>query len=180
MDAAWTRAGRTQCAYVPIQGRRPGSVRVSCAVSALAAINLNYSRVLGMGIKRERGELCSRALFVLTVKQHYLVKPVGPQQGRKAFMIRAICPLNQSDPRLERVPKASGFSLHAGVSCEANQKNKRERLCRYIARSAVALLGLSLCSTSKVFYNQKTVAIQILGQYLSLTTVALASVASHS
>jgi len=95
-------------------------------------------------------------------------------------MIRAICPLNQSDPRLERLAKARGFSLHAGVSCEANQNNKRERTCRYIARSAVALLGLSLCSTSKVFYNQKAVAIQILGQYLSLTTVALASVASHS
>jgi len=65
---------------------------------------------------------------------------VGPQQGRKAFMIRTIRPLDKPDPRLERVARANGFSLHAGVSCcEGNQKGKRERLCRYISRPAVAV-----------------------------------------
>ncbi len=43
---------------------------------------------------------------------------VGPQQGRKAFMIRTIRPLDRPDPGLKRVAKANGFSLHAGVSCE--------------------------------------------------------------
>ena len=51
---------------------------------------------------------------------------------------------------LERVAKANGFSLHAGVSCEGHQKDKRERLCRYIARPAVAVPRLSLSSTGKV------------------------------
>jgi len=64
---------------------------------------------------------------------------VGPQQGRKAFMIRTIRPLDRPDPGLERVAKANGFSLHAGVSCEGHLKDKRERLCRYIARPAVAV-----------------------------------------
>ena len=59
---------------------------------------------------------------------------VGPQQGRKAFMIRTIRPLDRPNPGLERVAKANGFSLHAGVSCEGHQTDKRERLCRYIAR----------------------------------------------
>jgi hypothetical protein len=36
-------------------------------------------------------------------------------------MIRTIRPLDRPDPRLERVAKANGFSLHAGVSCEGNQ-----------------------------------------------------------
>ena len=63
---------------------------------------------------------------------------VGPQQGRKAFMIRTIRPLDRPDSGLERVAKANGFSLHAGVSCEGHQRGKRERLCRYIARPAVA------------------------------------------
>ena len=63
---------------------------------------------------------------------------VGPQQGRKAFMIRTLRPLDRPNPGLERVAKANGFSLHAGVSCEGHQKDKRERLCRYIARPAVA------------------------------------------
>lgn len=42
---------------------------------------------------------------------------------------------------LERVAKANGFSLHAGVSCEGHQRGRRERLCRYIARPAVATLA---------------------------------------
>jgi hypothetical protein len=69
---------------------------------------------------------------------------VGPQQGQKAFMIRTIRPLDRPDPGLERVAKANGFSLHAGVSCEGHQRDKRERLCRYIARPAVAIPRLSL------------------------------------
>ncbi|WP_206613479.1 transposase [Parahaliea mediterranea] len=81
---------------------------------------------------------------------------VGPLQGRKAFMIRTIRPLDRPDPGLERVAKANGFSLHAGVSCEGHQKEKRERLCRYIARPAVAVPRLSLSSTGKVVYTLKT------------------------
>jgi hypothetical protein len=81
---------------------------------------------------------------------------VGPQQGRKAFMIRTIRPLDRPDPGLERVAKANGFSLHAGVSCEGHQKDKRERLCRYVSRPAVAVPRLSLSSTGKVLYTLKT------------------------
>ena len=81
---------------------------------------------------------------------------IGPQQGRKAFMIRTIRPLDRPNPGLERVAKANGFSLHAGVSCEGHQKDKRERLCRYIARPAVAVPRLSLSSTGKVLYTLKT------------------------
>jgi hypothetical protein len=76
-------------------------------------------------------------------------------------MIRAIRPLDRPDPGLERVAKANGFSLHAGVSCERHERNKRERpggvpLCRYIARPAVAVPRLSLSSTCKVVYTLKT------------------------
>ncbi len=71
-------------------------------------------------------------------------------------MIRTILPLDRPDPRLERVARANGFSLHAGVSCEGNQKDKRERLFRYISRPAVAVPRLSLSSTGKVVYTLKT------------------------
>ena len=76
-------------------------------------------------------------------------------------MVRTIRPLYRSDPGLERVAKANGFSLRAGVSCEGHQKDKRERpggvpLCRYIARPAVAIPRLSLNSTGKVVYTLKT------------------------
>ena len=46
--------------------------------------------------------------------------------------------------------------MHAGVSCEGRQKNKRERLARYIARPAVAIPRLSVSSTGKVAYTLKT------------------------
>ena len=42
----------------------------------------------------------------------------GPKQVRKAFMICTIRPLDRPDPGLERVARANGFSLHAGVSGE--------------------------------------------------------------
>ena len=71
-------------------------------------------------------------------------------------MIRTIRPLDGPDPILERVTRANGFSLHAGVSCEGNQKDKRERLCRYISRPAAALPRFSLSSTGKVVYTLKT------------------------
>ncbi len=71
-------------------------------------------------------------------------------------MIRTIRPLDRPDPGLKRVTKANGFSLHAGVSCQGHQKDKRERLCRYISRPAVAVPRLSLSSTGKVVYTLKT------------------------
>ena len=71
-------------------------------------------------------------------------------------MIRTLRPLDRPDPGLERVAKANGFSLHAGVSCEARQRGKRERLCRYIAHPAVAIPRLSLSSSGKVVYTLKT------------------------
>ncbi|MCB1842699.1 MAG: transposase, partial [Halioglobus sp.] len=42
------------------------------------------------------------------------------------------------------------------MSCEGHQKEKRERLCRYISRPAVAVPRLSLSSTGKVVYTLKT------------------------
>jgi hypothetical protein len=59
------------------------------------------------------------------------------------------------DPGLEKVAKADGFSLHAGVSCEGHRKDKRERIFRYIARPPVAVPRLSLSPTGKVVYNLK-------------------------
>jgi len=51
---------------------------------------------------------------------------------------------------------AGGFSLHAGVAVRANQRNKRERLCRYISRSALSEQRLSLTAVYKERYQLKT------------------------
>jgi len=47
----------------------------------------------------------------------------------------------------------AGFSLHAGVSAKANQRDKLERSCRYITRPAVSTKRLSLTRTGRVSYE---------------------------
>ena len=48
-----------------------------------------------------------------------------------------------------------GFSLNAAVSCQAHQRNKLERLCRYVARPPLALERLSVTDEGKLRYALK-------------------------
>ena len=50
----------------------------------------------------------------------------------------------------------AGFSLHAGVAAKAKQRDKLERLCRYITRPTVCEQRLSLTNQGKVRYELKT------------------------
>ena len=81
---------------------------------------------------------------------------MGPQRGRKVFTLQTIPPKPGLPPGSERVAKLAGFSLHAGVAAKAHQRDKLERLCRYISRPAVSEKRLSLTSTGKVHYELKT------------------------
>ena len=81
---------------------------------------------------------------------------VGPQKGRQVFTLQTIPPRPDLPSGADRVAKLAGFSLHAGVAARADQRDKVERLCRYIARSAVSEQRLSLTPTGKVRYELKT------------------------
>ena len=81
---------------------------------------------------------------------------MGPQRGRKVFTLQTIPPKPGLPPGSERVAKLAGFSFHAGVAAKAHQRDKLERLCRYISRPAVSGKRLSLTSTGKVHYELKT------------------------
>ena len=81
---------------------------------------------------------------------------IGPQKGRKVFTLQTIPPQPEAASDNARVAKLNGFSLHAGVAAHANQRKKLERLCRYIARPAIAEKRLSMTSTGKVRYALKT------------------------
>jgi hypothetical protein len=76
---------------------------------------------------------------------------VGPQQGRKVFTLPA-----SDEPFADGVGKVAGFSLHAGVAARAEQRQKLERLCRYISRPAIAEKRLSLTPNGNVRYQLKT------------------------
>lgn len=56
----------------------------------------------------------------------------------------------------QTLAKAGGFSLHAGVSAKARQRDKIERLCRYIARPAVSTHRLERLPDGKISYKLKT------------------------
>jgi hypothetical protein len=54
------------------------------------------------------------------------------------------------------VDKVADFSLHAGVAAKAHERQKLERLCRYISRPAVSEKRLSLTPNGNVRYRLKT------------------------
>ena len=80
---------------------------------------------------------------------------IGPQQGRKVFTLQTI-PARENDDRFAQVAKVAGFSLHAGVAAQACERQKPERLCRYISRPAVSEKRLSLMPSGNIRYQLKT------------------------
>ena len=79
---------------------------------------------------------------------------VGPHQGRKVFTLQTLAA--SYEPFDDAVGKVARFSLHAGVAARADERQKLERLCRYIARPAVSEKRLSLLSNGNVRYELKT------------------------
>ena len=79
---------------------------------------------------------------------------LGPNKGKKALTLRTL-PEQDHNSAKGLVAKSSGFSLHAGVAFAGNEREKIEKLCRYIARPAVAQDRLSLNSHGQVVYRLK-------------------------
>jgi hypothetical protein len=79
---------------------------------------------------------------------------IGPHAGRKALTLYSVPPLEEasSNPLLAR---RSGFSLHAATVCEAWQRSRLERLCRYITRPPIATKRLSVDDRGRVVYRCK-------------------------
>ena len=61
----------------------------------------------------------------------------GPRAGQKVLSLRTV-PGRDEKTTQTLCADAHGFSLHAGVRCGAHQRKELERLCRCIARSAIA------------------------------------------
>ncbi|MFT5112723.1 MAG: hypothetical protein ACI8P9_002051 [Parasphingorhabdus sp.] len=58
--------------------------------------------------------------------------------------------------RLFKIVPDDFVSLQAGVAAKAHQRNKLERLCRYITRPAVSEKRLSLTPSGNIRYQLKT------------------------
>jgi hypothetical protein len=81
---------------------------------------------------------------------------VGPQQGLKAFYLQSLPPAGSLEESSTRVAKVAGFSLYAEVAAARHERQKLERLCRYITRLAIAEPRLSLTPSGNVRYQLKT------------------------
>ena len=80
---------------------------------------------------------------------------MGSQQGRKVFTLQTL-PDERDGYETPATGNVAEFSLHAGVAAKANQRDKLERLCRYITRPAISEKRLSLTNQGKVRYELKT------------------------
>ena len=80
---------------------------------------------------------------------------IGSQRGRKVFTLQTLPPQVEDD-NTSQVGSVAGFSLHAGVATRAKEREKLERICRYIARPAVSEKRLTLTSNGNVKYKLKT------------------------
>ena len=81
---------------------------------------------------------------------------VGPQAGRKVFTLQTLPACEPEDQFGDTPGLVAGFSLHAGVAAKAHQRDKLERLCRYISRPAISEKRLSLTRGGNVRYQFKT------------------------
>lgn len=79
---------------------------------------------------------------------------IGPHAGRKALTLYSVPPI-EGAPNNPLLAQVAGFSLHAATVCEAHQRSKLERLCRYITRPAIATKRLSVDRQGRVVYRYK-------------------------
>ncbi len=80
---------------------------------------------------------------------------VGPNQGRKAFRLRTVAPRGEEGEDV-RLANTAGLSLHRGVAGGAHQRDKLERVCRYIAQALMANVRLALTGRGDVRYRLQT------------------------
>jgi hypothetical protein len=78
---------------------------------------------------------------------------VGPRAGQKVFSLQTV-PAREDELR-NGVAQYAGFSLHAGIGVEAEQREKLERLTRYVSRPAVSEERLDLTAQGQVRYRLK-------------------------
>jgi ribosomal protein S27E len=79
---------------------------------------------------------------------------VGPRAGQKVFSLQTVPA--RGDEHGKGVAQYAGFSLHAGIGVEAEQRGKLERPTRYVSRPPVAIERLDLTAQGQVRYRLKT------------------------
>jgi hypothetical protein len=80
---------------------------------------------------------------------------LGSQRGKKVFTLQTLPPQTEENSS-SQVANVAGFSLHAGVATKGHEREKLERVCRYIARPALCEKRLAITANGNVRYQLKT------------------------
>ena len=79
----------------------------------------------------------------------------GPRAGQKVLTVQGAMP-RESDFKQHLCADISGFSLHAAVRCEADDRQALEQLCRYITGPALANERVQTNAAGQVVLKLKT------------------------
>ena len=80
---------------------------------------------------------------------------VGQRTGQKVFTLQTV-PAQPDEEQRKGVAQYAGFSLHAAIGIEPEQRAKLERLARYVSRPAVSVERLTLTAQGAIRYRLKT------------------------
>ena len=80
----------------------------------------------------------------------------GPRAGQKVLTVQGATP-RETDFKQSLCADIDGFSLHAAVRCEADDRQALKQLCRYIARPALANERVQTNAAGQVVLKLKTV-----------------------
>ena len=80
---------------------------------------------------------------------------LGPGKGNRTLTIHNPALVRPDHPAKALTSNQNGFSLNAAVACQPHQRDKLERLCRYVTRPAICLERLTLRADGQVQYQLK-------------------------
>ena len=80
---------------------------------------------------------------------------MGPHSGSRTLTLHDPSFIRTDTPQKALTTDRDGFSLNAAVSCQPYQRDRLERLCRYVTRPAICLDRLTLRVDGKIQYELK-------------------------
>lgn len=80
---------------------------------------------------------------------------IGPHSGNRTLTLHDPSFIRTDRPEKALTADRDGFSLNAAVSCQPYQRDRLERLCRYITRPAICSVRLTVRADGKIQYGLK-------------------------
>ena len=80
---------------------------------------------------------------------------IGPHSGSRTLTLHDPSFIRTDKPAKALTADRDGFSLNAAVSCQPYQRDRLERLCRYITRPAICLERLTTRADGRIQYELK-------------------------